>query len=89
MCQNISQKRVKTRKPHRCFGCMRQVPIGTMIQRTVSAEDGRASSAYWCDICCDSMDNDSGGDNCYMEGELAPGVDAAGLSLDEPVVQLQ
>jgi hypothetical protein len=44
-------KRVKTRKPHNCWGCRKEIPVGTNVSRTVTFNDGTASTAYWCAIC--------------------------------------
>lgn len=90
MCDVISVKNVKTRKPHRCFGCQRSVPIGTTIQRSVNAEDGQIYNIYMCDICVDAMEAESkaqGGGICFGEGDFAPSVQEAGLDLRQPVAQ--
>lgn len=51
----IAQKKVKTLKPHKCWGCCEDIPVGTSVIRTVTTEDRRISTAYWCDICYSFM----------------------------------
>ncbi len=89
MCQVLSSKMVKTRKPHRCFGCTRQVPVGTHILRVVSVDQGEASSAYWCSVCDRAVSNElaAGGEACFMEGEFMESIKEAGLNLGQPVAQ--
>lgn len=45
----------KTRKPHKCWGCCEDIPVGSLIEFTVSV-DGSFCSAYWCDVCSNVMD---------------------------------
>ena len=46
----LSAKRVKTRKPHTCWGCARPFPAGTEMEVLTSTDDG-LSSDYWCEPC--------------------------------------
>lgn len=50
MCA-IASRTVKTRKPHRCWGCTVEIPGGTLTDITISVDDGRIATSYWCDIC--------------------------------------
>lgn len=45
----------KTRKPHKCWGCCKDIPIGSVVEFTVTV-DGSFCKAYWCDVCCAVMD---------------------------------
>ena len=46
----LSVRRVKTRKPHACWGCARVMPTGTEMDVITSTDEG-ISSDYWCDVC--------------------------------------
>lgn len=46
----IAEKRVQTRKPHACFGCMTEYPAGSTLSR-VTWKDDDIRSYYWCDVC--------------------------------------
>jgi hypothetical protein len=52
----LSSKKVKTRKEHRCWGCMRKFPAGVEMQATTCADQGTVSTAYWCDDCSEFLD---------------------------------
>ena len=68
----ISNQKVKTRKPHKCWGCTEDIPVGTTAVVAVSKEDGEITSSYWCDRCdtfmnnLDSFDRQDG----FLFGEL-------------------
>ncbi|MDD5701599.1 MAG: hypothetical protein PHU23_06055 [Dehalococcoidales bacterium] len=49
--KNISENMVKTRKPHHCWGCTTEYPIGTEMLRVTTEDCGKLSSVYWCKIC--------------------------------------
>jgi len=51
----ITQKKVRTRKPHRCWGCCVPIPAGTLTEITVGADMDGISTAYWCDTCVEIM----------------------------------
>lgn len=42
---------VKTRKPHRCWGCLEIIPAGTRVWSETSAYDGTVGTIYMCDPC--------------------------------------
>jgi len=44
-------KVVKTRKPHRCHGCLRRFPAGSQLNRVTGTDGGQAWSTYWCSVC--------------------------------------
>jgi hypothetical protein len=52
----ISDKFVKTRKEHHCWGCKGLQPIGTELQAVVTEDEGEIFTIYWCDICLKYMD---------------------------------
>ncbi len=51
----IKWKEVKTRKPHRCFGCMKTYPKGTMMVSATNVDGGDINSCYWCNVCQEYM----------------------------------
>ena len=46
----ISNKDIKTRKPHTCWGCAIEYPKGTTMQCIVDTEGG-IEAYYWCKTC--------------------------------------
>lgn len=51
MSELLRQDTVKTRKPHRCWGCLDTIPVGTMTRVDVSIDMGQVFSCYFCEIC--------------------------------------
>ena len=47
----LTNKQVKTRKPHNCWGCAREYPAGTEMQLVESVDQGEFYRAYWCKEC--------------------------------------
>jgi hypothetical protein len=52
----LTQKLVKTRKPHTCFGCGRAFPAGTSMEFSTIADDGTVNNSYLCKTCVDVVD---------------------------------
>ena len=50
MSELISTKDVVTRKPHRCFGCAREFPFRTKMQKDFIV-DGKPFTSYLCETC--------------------------------------
>ena len=50
MAEVIGQKTVKTRKDHVCFGCGRNFPKGTLMERSCVIDNGLWTS-YLCPTC--------------------------------------
>ena len=48
---NLKDKRIAIKKPHRCWGCAEQFPVGTFMQYTSGVNQGDFYSCYWCEIC--------------------------------------
>ena len=70
----ISQKIVKTHKPHHCWGCTKLLPTGSEVQAIVSVDGDQIGTSYWCDVCAEvAQDYDDG--NGFYYGEMR---DAAG-----------
>ena len=71
--EQIARREVKTRKPHRCFGCGTLYPHGTDMSVVVESEKGRAESTYWCEVCEEVMSRTfEYGDTC-SPGDLYAG----------------
>lgn len=49
----IGRKVVLTRKPHICFGCGREFPKGTKMERSCVVDSGEAWTCYLCQTCID------------------------------------
>ena len=47
----LSDKWVKTRKQHRCFGCAKEYPKGSCMLRVSLADDETVWSYYICKVC--------------------------------------
>lgn len=66
----LTDKRVKTRKPHRCWGCDRTIPAGSKMS-LVEQVDGDGFMRTYCCATCDTyvIENDMMGEE-IMQGEL-------------------
>ncbi len=47
----VSDKKVKTRKPHKCWGCAEDIPVGRTVTCVTSVDGGEIATVYWCDRC--------------------------------------
>jgi hypothetical protein len=47
----------KTRKPHRCFGCLEMIPIGSPAHMQTIADGGCVYSNYTHTVCQQVIDN--------------------------------
>jgi hypothetical protein len=50
---NHQQKIVKTRKPHKCCNCQKEIKPGEYALRETGFMDGQPVSCYTCIECCD------------------------------------
>ena len=69
----VREKRLITKKSHKCFGCGREFPKGTDMKYEVWADDGSAYNSYLCETCCELVSDHArefGGYFEYGEGEL-------------------
>lgn len=55
MADTFFDKKVTTRKPHRCYGCGRRFPPGTMMTRIEAVDQGGWIRSYWCAVCEEVM----------------------------------
>lgn len=49
----LGRKIVLTRKPHICFGCGREFPKGTNMERSCVVDGREAWTCYLCQTCID------------------------------------
>lgn len=49
--RTLSDKKVKTRKQHQCFGCLRIFPAKSEMRRQVNTGDDGLYSVYSCPAC--------------------------------------
>ncbi len=68
--ETISDKKVKTRKEHKCWGCMESIQIGTSVLRVTSVDGGEIASVYWCDRCADFLTTVDWAEDGFAFGEL-------------------
>ena len=55
MADVIAHKYVKTRVPHKCFGCAREFPKGSILNREAVEDGGTVFTAYMCSDCEDYL----------------------------------
>lgn len=66
--QNHHQKIVKTRKPHKCASCQREIAKGEDALYEAGFMDKRPVSCYTCIDCCDRwLDEINGMDGKEVE----------------------
>ncbi len=51
MATLLGQAFVKTRKEHKCHGCLKIIPIGTKDVLTQTIADERVETLYMCNDC--------------------------------------
>lgn len=47
----LSAKTVTTRKPCVCFGCAREIPAGSRVNKIARSEFGEFIASNWCQVC--------------------------------------
>lgn len=52
----ISQKKVITNKPHKCWGCAKEYPAGTEMECNTSTDMGKIFSVYFCPTCVEFLE---------------------------------
>lgn len=76
MCTYLSGKIIKrTRKRHRCFGCERIIPKGTMADYSVSVDNREISASYLCLDCSEFSQTkearENSDDGCLWPGSFS------------------
>jgi hypothetical protein len=51
MSRVISNKIVKTRKEHKCWGCARSFPKNSNLEAVTAEDEGKIYTNYWCEVC--------------------------------------
>lgn len=57
MQETLTNKWVKTRKPHKCYGCLKTFPVGTEMRLIVSVNTEGINSTYLCQHCDNHSQN--------------------------------
>lgn len=71
MGELLSSAEVKTQKPHKCWGCCKEYPAGTKMQRVAWKDMGELKTFYWCDDCLQYIsDKDYPLGEGFEEGEI-------------------
>ena len=73
MSQVLRWKTVKTRKPHKCSLCNREMPAGTAMVSAAWADAGTVFSEKFCLPCESYWKNELPGEEIYLEGETIYG----------------
>lgn len=66
----IGARVVTTRKKHRCFGCDREFPEGSKMERSCLINDAMMSTCYLCETCLLLMQEIEPPDGAFKYGEL-------------------
>ena len=71
--EEVRSKYVKTRKQHRCLGCLENFPAGTEMLAQTNIGDGRIYTIYICEECEEFMSENHDlcfdpVEFCYHEG---------------------
>ena len=67
----IREKKVKTRKDHRCFGCREKIPAGSEVHTETCAGNGSLYTLYFCGACWWFMnENRAHYDDLVWEGRV-------------------
>ena len=66
----ISEKWVKTRKPHKCFGCAKEYPKGSYMSRSSVTDCGTVWESYLCEVCQEYAAQNIDRYDSYGYGEL-------------------
>lgn len=70
MTEYMDIRTVRTRKPHRCFACAREIPKGAQMRVIVVKDGGDFNRMYWCAVCQEYWERYMHRDDEIMEGEL-------------------
>ena len=74
MSDIISRKKVNTRKSHICFGCAREFPKGSILEKSTVAHDGTLDTYYLCPDCQDYLYGKNYPFDEFSFGDLREGV---------------
>ena len=66
----LSYKVVQTRKPHRCYGCAKLFPAGSILAYQFEVDGGDIGSYYLCQDCDCWLKDQTDPDAEYHYGEV-------------------
>lgn len=66
----LSNTRVKTAKPHKCFGCAREFPKHTVMERTAVKDGKSVFTVYLCETCQEVQEETMQPGDTYCLGDL-------------------
>jgi len=66
----LSYKVVQTRKPHRCYGCAKLFPTGSILAYQFLVDGGDTGSCYFCQDCDCWLREQTDPDAEYHYGEV-------------------
>lgn len=72
MIEVLTSKMLIIRKPHKCFGCLKEIKKGERARYSVSVQDGRFAHVYLCEECDDYISDLDPRDyeDGFLEGEI-------------------
>lgn len=72
MCTALRSQMVRTKKNHRCHGCERMIPRGTLAKSWASVDHGDFSAGYCCLDCIEYAKKSRVFENgdCIMSGDF-------------------
>lgn len=59
----------KTRKPHKCWGCCDEIPVGSPCRKRTGAFDGYGVDSFYCCEKCEQIENLLGDKELFEIGE--------------------
>lgn len=69
MSKILDSRLVKTRKPHKCFGCDRTFPAGTIMELSTVVDVDKLFGSYLCDVCLEIVSDFPLGEE-FCRGDL-------------------
>jgi len=72
MSGTIASKTVVTRKPCKCWGCAREFPKGTKMDRVTCVDGGEIFAVKWCATCQQWLNENDDGEGVefgFLRGE--------------------
>jgi len=73
LMRHIDNKKVKTKKEHKCVGCNHKFPLGTEMEVNKYVMDDEIKNDYWCKTCQKYADKYMRGEFEFLPGELKEG----------------
>lgn len=77
--ETINSHMVITRKSHKCWGCAREFPKGSKLDRVTNVESGELTTVYFCPVCTE----------WFTETQDDEGVEFGSLCHDEDWIRIK